>query len=87
MVVNLADLDAFAQSEMLDRFDCTNLNEHDCFRELVPSTENLCLELWRTFEKFAREQAPVQLKRIRIEETRNNAFDYFGQGAPVASVS
>ncbi len=87
MVVNLADLDAFARTEVLDRFDCTNLNEHECFREVVPSTENLCMELWRTFEHFARDQTPVQLKRIRVEETSNNAFDYFGQGAPVASLS
>ena len=86
MVVNLADLDMFTRTEVLDRFDCTNLNEHACFRGVVPSTENLCLELWRIFERFAREQTPVQLKRIRVEETNNNAFEYFGGGAPVASL-
>ena len=83
MVVNLADIDAFAQRELLDRFDEVNLNEQESFREVVPSTENLCLELWRVFERFAAQHGCLQLKRVRIEETNNNAFDYFGQGGPV----
>ncbi len=79
MVVNLADLDGFAQRELLDHFDCSNLNEHPAFQTAVPSTENLCLELWRVFAGFADEHAGLTLKRIRVEETNNNAFDYFGQ--------
>ena len=86
MVVNLADIDSFAQRELLDRFDQTNLNEQAAFRELVPSTENLCLELWRIFQGFAAEHAPLQLKRVRVEETNKNAFDYFGEGTPVPSL-
>ena len=86
MVVNLADIDAFAGRELLDRFDETNLNQHAAFRERVPSTENLCVELWRIFEPFAAGHAPLQLKRIRVEETNNNAFDYFGQGTPIPSL-
>lgn len=78
MVVNLADLDTFAQRELLACFDGSNLNAHPGFRERVPSTENLCLEFWRIFAAFARQHAPLQLKRIRVEETNNNAFDYFG---------
>ncbi len=87
MVVNLGDLDAFAKRELLDRFDETNLNEHAAFQHLVPSTENLCLELWSIFEKFTAQHAPLQLQRIRVEETNNNAFDYFGQGSPIASLA
>ncbi len=85
MVVNLADIDGFARQELLERFDETNLNEHSGFRERVPSTENLCLELWQVFAKFVVEHAPLQLKRVRVEETDNNAFDYFGEGRPVPS--
>lgn len=86
MVVNLADLDQFAHCELLDRFDLTNLNSHSAFYEQVPSTENLCVELWRIFQVFADQQSPVRLERIRVEETRNNAFDYFGHGSPVPSL-
>lgn len=86
MVVNLADLDGFAQCELLDRFDETNLNEHTAFRNTVPSTENLAQELWRIFEPFAAQRADLRLQRIRVEETNNNAFDYFGEDAPVPSL-
>jgi len=79
MVTNLADLDSFAQSEMLDHFDHANLNTLEYFRDLVPSTENLCLELWRIFAEYPH----AKLERIRVEETGNNAFDYFGDGAKI----
>ena len=79
MVTNLADLDGFAQREMLDHFDHANLNTLEYFRDLVPSTENLCLELWRIFAEYPH----AKLERIRVEETGNNAFDYFGDGAKI----
>ena len=79
MVTNLADLDSFAQREMLDHFDHANLNTLEYFLDLVPSTENLCLELWRIFAEYPH----AKLERIRVEETGNNAFDYFGEGAKI----
>jgi len=79
MVTNLADLDSFAQREMLDHFDHANLNTLEYFLDLVPSTENLCLELWRIFAEYPH----AKLERIRVEETGNNAFDYFGNGAKI----
>ena len=78
MVTNLADLDAFAQRELLDVFDHRNLNTLECFRDIVPTTDNLSLELWRIFEQYPH----ANLKRVRVEETANNSFDYFGEGAP-----
>jgi len=79
MVTNLGDLDSFAQREMLDLFDHANLNTLECFRDLVPTTENLCVELWRIFAQYPH----ATLERVRVEETGNNAFDYFGDGAPI----
>jgi len=79
MVTNLGDLDSFARREMLDLFDHANLNTLECFLDLVPTTENLCVELWRIFAQYPH----ARLERIRVEETGNNAFDYFGDGAPV----
>ena len=79
MVTNLADLDGFAQREMLEHFDHANLNTLEYFRDLVPSTENLCLELWRIFAEYPH----AKLERIRVEETGNNAFEYFGDGAKI----
>jgi 6-pyruvoyltetrahydropterin/6-carboxytetrahydropterin synthase len=79
MVTNLADLDAFATRELLDRFDHQNLNMLECFRDLVPTTENLCVELWKIFAEYPH----AKLERVHVEETGNNAFDYFGDGSPV----
>jgi 6-pyruvoyltetrahydropterin/6-carboxytetrahydropterin synthase len=79
MVTNLADLDAFAKLRLMDVFDHANLNTLDCFRDQVPSTENLCRELWVIFMEYPE----AKLERIRVEETGNNSFDYFGEGAPV----
>jgi 6-pyruvoyltetrahydropterin/6-carboxytetrahydropterin synthase len=76
MVTSLGDLDSFAQREMLDVFDHANLNMLECFLDLVPTTENLCVELWRIFAQYPH----ATLERIHIEETGNNAFDYFGEG-------
>ena len=83
MVLNLGELDEFARRELLDRFDCTNLNQHPDFQSAVPSTENLCFVLWGIFCRFAGDLAPARLVRLRVEETGNNAFDYFGEGDPV----
>lgn len=80
MVTDLGGLDAFAQREVLDLFDHRNLNTLESFRDTVPTTENLCLELWRIFTQYPH----AQLERVRVEETGNNAFDYFGAGAPIA---
>ncbi len=83
MVVNLTDLDLFAQSEVLDLFDHANLNTLEAFRDRVTTTENVCVEMWSIFSRFAesKEYPQVRLERIRIEETGNNSFEYFGEGA------
>jgi 6-pyruvoyltetrahydropterin/6-carboxytetrahydropterin synthase len=76
MVTNLADLDGFAQRELIEPFDHRNLNTLECFLDVVPTTENLAVEVWRRFAGFPH----ARLVRVRVEETSNNAFDYFGEG-------
>jgi 6-pyruvoyltetrahydropterin/6-carboxytetrahydropterin synthase len=71
MVCDLGELDAFAQTNLLDRFDLTNLNTFDIFRDLVPTTENFTIEAYRIFQQFP----GARLERVRIEETSNNSFE------------
>lgn len=78
MVCNLADLDAFAQTNLLDRFDHTNLNALDIFANRVSTTENLTTEIYRIFQSFP----AAHLERVHIEETSNNSFDYAGDTQP-----
>ena len=74
MVCNLADLDAFARENVVERFDQTNLNLQGCFANRVSTTENLSKELYRIFCGFP----AAHLERVHIEETSNNSFDYAG---------
>jgi 6-pyruvoyltetrahydropterin/6-carboxytetrahydropterin synthase len=75
MIANLADLDAFVEQQALEEFDHRSLNEDvAAFREKVPTTENLCIEIFRRLSHFPH----AKLERIRIQETGNNSFEYAG---------
>lgn len=80
MVTNLGDLDSFAQHELLGRFDHANLNTLEPFLDEVPTTENLCIEIWRIFAQYEAQYPHAKIERVHIEETGNNSFDYFGEG-------
>ena len=75
MVCSLADLDGFVERELLARYDRENLNALPEFVATVPTTENLCVEL---FEKVQRGFHHAHLERVRLEETMLNSFEYRG---------
>lgn len=76
MIANLADLDGFVEREVLDVFDHHSLNEDvPAFRNTVPTTENLCIEIYRRLRKFPK----ATLERVRVQETTNNSFEYAGE--------
>ncbi len=73
MIANLADLDAFVQERVLNEFDHRSLNEEVAiFRTQVPTTENLCIEIYRRLRDFPK----AKLEKVRIEETSKNSFEY-----------
>jgi 6-pyruvoyltetrahydropterin/6-carboxytetrahydropterin synthase len=75
MIANLADLDGFVEREVLEPFDHKSLNEDvSAFRATVPTTENLCIEIFRRLKVFPK----AKLERVRIQETSNNSFEYAG---------
>jgi len=74
MVTNLADLDAFANRELIARFDHQNLNVLPEFASQVSTTENLAVEVWNLFVGYPH----ATLNKVRVEETGNNSFEYFG---------
>ena len=75
MVANLGDLDPFVQRHVLDAFDHRNLNEEvEAFRTKVPTTENLCIEIFNRLRDFPK----AHLERVRVEETSKNSFEYSG---------
>jgi len=75
MIANLADLDGFVEREVLEPFDHKSLNEDvAAFRSKVPTTENLCIEIFRRLKPFSK----AKLERVRVQETSNNSFEYAG---------
>ena len=83
MVCDLGHLDAFARTNLLDRFDGMNLNTLDLFQNTVSTTENFTAEIYRIFAAFP----GAQVIRVRVEETSNNSFEYSGPNAPQTSTS
>ena len=76
MVINLVDLDEVVQKRVTDRFDHTNLNLDPLFANQVPTTENLC----KTVYGLLKGSMPAgELEYVRVEETENNFFEYFGE--------
>jgi len=72
MVINLADLDAMVRKQVLDRFDHANLNLDPLFASEVPTTENLCAEVFRLVKQSL---TTGELEQVRVEETENNFFE------------
>ena len=76
MVMNLSDLDSADQREVIERFDETHLNlDGELFRERVPTTENICREIFRLLDERFR-AGSAALARVRLEETNSNSVDY-----------
>lgn len=75
MVCNLVDLDGFVENEVLSRYDLENLNTLKEFAQTVPTTENLCVEI---YEILQRGFQSAHLDRVRLEETLMNSFEYAG---------
>ena len=75
MVCNLADLDAFIHENILERFGHENLNTLPEFHGVVPTTENLCIEIYSI---LAQGFHHAEVEKIRMEETMLNSFEYAG---------
>jgi 6-pyruvoyltetrahydropterin/6-carboxytetrahydropterin synthase len=82
MVMDLGLLDGTVERKVLERFDHKHLNlDVENFRDLVPTTENLCIEIYkllRTELEASNGARSARLQRVRLEETNSNFFEYEG---------
>jgi len=78
MVCNLVDLDSFVQGQVVGRYDHQSLNLLPEFANSVPTTENLCLSIYKIVKRGFR---GAHLDKIRIEETMMNSFEYAGESS------
>jgi 6-pyruvoyltetrahydropterin/6-carboxytetrahydropterin synthase len=75
MICNLVNLDSFVHENILERFGHQNLNTLAEFEQIVPTTENLCVEV---FDILERDFHHAHVDKVRIEETMLNSFEYAG---------
>jgi 6-pyruvoyltetrahydropterin/6-carboxytetrahydropterin synthase len=75
MVCNLVDLDSFVHENVVERFEHVNLNTLQEFVDCVPTTENLCEQIYEILHRGFRH---AHLEKTRLEETASNSFEYAG---------
>lgn len=82
MALDLGVLDRVVGEEILEPFDHTHLNlDVPIFARVVPTTENLCREIYRILREKLAQAAPessARLKKVLLEETNSNYFEYEG---------
>jgi len=77
--VDIVLLDELVDRQVVEPFNRRNLNaEVPVFRQAVPTSENLGLEICRRLKRHWKEMFPAdwpKLEKIRIEETARNIFE------------
>ena len=79
MVMNLRDIDSVLREEVVSRMDHRHLNEElPEWKDQVPTTENISLELWRRLSPIFAERG-ARLFRVRLYESPDLYAEYFGE--------
>lgn len=76
-VMDIARLKEVVTREIVDKVDHRNLNlDVDFMRGVIPTTENLVVEIWRILSPIV---APAQLAQLKLWESENNSVVYAGE--------
>lgn len=83
MVINLKDLKGILEDEIYHPLDHQNLNKQvPFFKTHLPTLENIALYLWQRLQSRImsgqQSAAPVNLLRLRVEETDTLFVEFFG---------
>ncbi|MCC5918370.1 MAG: 6-carboxytetrahydropterin synthase [Cryomorphaceae bacterium] len=77
-VMNLVDLKKIIQMHVTEKLDHKNLNtDVDFMRGKFTSTEVLAMEIWKILQPLIATHQAI-LHCVRLDETENNAVEYFG---------
>lgn len=81
MVLDLKELKEILRQEIVEPFDHRFLNhEVPPFDRVVPTAENITLEIWRRLKPHFNGDGP-QLHSVRLYETGDLFVDYFGEAS------
>ena len=70
-----ARLDALVHERVIERFGHSLLNDDPAFERLVPTAENIALAVQAELAPAIAAAGTARLARVRLEETRKNAFE------------
>lgn len=77
LVMGIDDLDGLIRREIVDRYDHRNLNDDiEEFQALNPTSEEFTRVIWN---RLAPHFTTPALYSIRLVETSNNSFEYYGE--------
>jgi 6-pyruvoyltetrahydropterin/6-carboxytetrahydropterin synthase len=74
-IVPVAELDELVRERVLDRLGHRLLNDDPWFAEAVPTAENIAAAVRRELDAALAERGTARLARVRLHETRRNAFE------------
>lgn len=79
MIVDLKDVKRILERQVVEPMDHRHLNHEVApFDRVVPTSENLAIEIWRRLEsEFA--STPARLTNVRLYETEDLYVDYEGR--------
>tara|TARA_B100001250_G_C19433456_1_gene628524 strand:- start:144 stop:551 length:408 start_codon:yes stop_codon:yes gene_type:complete len=76
-IIDLKDLKNIIREKVLLKLDHNYINEVDFMKNTITSTENLCVKIWQEIAIPIQKLGAI-LYKIKITETENNTFEYFG---------
>ena len=77
-IIDLKDLKTIIQEKVIKKLDHNFINDVDFMRNKITTTENLCLQIWKEL-KDPIKLLGGKLHKIKINETKNNYFEYYGK--------
>ena len=77
-IIDLKDLKQIIKNKIINKLDHNYVNDVDFMQDKITTTENLCLAIWEEIEEPIK-QLGGELYKIKILETENNYFEYFGK--------
>lgn len=76
--VDMKTLSRIIRENVIDKLDHKNINlEVDFMKDRIASTENMAIGIWEQLEPHIK-MLGIDLYCIRLEETENNAVEYYG---------
>ena len=77
-ITNLKDLKKLLKKLIISKLDHQVINEVSFMKNKIASTENVCIAIWEEIYQPIKNELNCELFCVKVLETENNIFEYFG---------